>query len=269
MIYKNDDILNFENISCGLGTSYIGKNIIHFHTIDSTNNYAKSIANNASEGTIVISEEQSSGRGRLGKKWTSKAYEGIWMSLILKPRIPLNELSFLTILTSVSIAKVLDNLNVKVGIKWPNDIILNSKKLCGILTELCLDLENKNSVVIGIGINVKSLDFDDDINKIATSLYKEGYILERRDIVREFLIEFEKNYTNYINTGNKINIIDLYKQYSVILNKNIFIVNNNEKELVKCINIDLDGNLVIKDLNDNIKSISTGEISIRGENGYI
>ena len=83
------------------------------------------------------------------------------------------------------------------------------------------------------------------------------------------LIEFEKNYTDYINTGNKANIIDLYKQYSVILNKNIFIVNNNEKELVKCINIDLDGNLVIKDLNDNIKSISTGEISIRGEKGYI
>ena len=99
MIYKNDDILNFENISCGLGTSYIGKNIIHFHTIDSTNNYAKSIANNASEGTIVISEEQSSGRGRLGKKWTSKAYEGIWMSLILKPNISLNKLSFLTICT--------------------------------------------------------------------------------------------------------------------------------------------------------------------------
>lgn len=269
MINKCNDILNFENICYGLSTSFIGKNLIHFDTIGSTNDYAKSIANEELEGTLVISEEQSCGRGRLGRNWVSKAYEGIWMSLILKPNIAPNRASFLTILTAVSIAKALDNLNIKVGVKWPNDIILNDKKLCGILTELCLESETVKFIVIGIGMNVKNIEFDDSINDIATSLYKEGYFIERRDIVREFLLEFEKNYINYINKYNKQNIINIYKEYSIMLNKNIFIVKNNEKELVRCIDIDLDGNLIVKDLNNNIKSIISGEISIRGENGYI
>jgi len=269
MIKKNNDILDFENICDGLKTKYIGKKLIHFNTIGSTNDYAKSIANDSLEGTIIISEEQSSGRGRLGRQWYSKAYEGIWMSIILKPNINPNRASFLTILTAVSIAKALDKLNIKVGIKWPNDIILNNKKLCGILTELCLESEAVKFIVIGIGMNVKNIEFDVAINDIATSLYKEGYLIERRDIVREFLLEFENNYIDYINKNNKQNIINTYKEYSIMLNKNIFIVKNNEKELVRYIDIDLDGNLIVKDLNDNIKSIIAGETSIRGERGYI
>lgn len=229
---KPMDLLSSQNINHELKTKFIGKNIIHFETIDSTNTYSKSIAMKEPEGTVVISEEQTKGRGRLGRIWDSKAHEGIWMSIILKPDILPYKSTFLTIIAGASIAKALNDLGIKVGIKWPNDIILNGKKLCGILTELSAEIERINYIVLGIGMNVKNKDFPSDIENIATSLYKEGYEISRVDIVRYILCELEKNYIRYIVDGDKKSIIDIYKKYSVVLNKNIYIIKNEEKELV-------------------------------------
>ena len=221
------------------------------------------------EGTVVISEEQTKGRGRLGRIWDSKAHEGIWMSIILKPDILPYKSTFLTIIAGASIAKALNDLGIKVGIKWPNDIILNGKKLCGILTELSAEIERINYIVLGIGMNVKNKDFPSDIENIATSLYKEGYEISRVDIVRYILCELEKNYIRYIVDGDKKSIIDIYKKYSVVLNKNIYIIKNEEKELVNCIDINLDGNLIVKRSDGSIDEIISGEVSVRGENGYV
>lgn len=266
---KPMDLLSSQNINHGLKTEFIGKNIIHFETIDSTNTYSKSIAMKEPEGTVVISEEQTKGRGRLGRIWDSKAHEGIWMSIILKPDILPYKSTFLTIIAGASIAKALNDLGIKVGIKWPNDIILNDKKLCGILTELSAEIERINYIVLGIGMNVKNKDFPSDIENIATSLYKEGYEISRVDIVRSILCELEKNYIRYIVNGDKKGIIDIYKKYSVVINKNIYIIKNEEKELVNCININLDGNLIVKRSDGSIDEIISGEVSVRGENGYV
>ncbi|QJA09728.1 biotin--[acetyl-CoA-carboxylase] ligase [Romboutsia sp. CE17] len=266
---KPMDLLSSQNINHELKTKFIGKNIIHFETIDSTNTYSKSIAMKEPEGTVVISEEQTKGRGRLGRIWDSKAHEGIWMSIILKPDILPYKSTFLTIIAGASIAKALNDLGIKVGIKWPNDIILNGKKLCGILTELSAEIERINYIVLGIGMNVKNKDFPSDIENIATSLYKEGYEISRVDIVRYILCELEKNYIRYIVDGDKKSIIDIYKKYSVVLNKNIYIIKNEEKELVNCIDINLDGNLIVKRSDGSIDEIISGEVSVRGENGYV
>ncbi|SCI31189.1 MULTISPECIES: biotin--[acetyl-CoA-carboxylase] ligase [unclassified Romboutsia] len=266
---KPKDLLSSQNIVHGLDTRFIGKNIIHFETIDSTNTYAKKIASEEIDGTVVISEEQSKGRGRLGRIWDSKAYEGIWMSIILKPNVLPYKAPFITILAGSCIAKALNNLGVTVGIKWPNDIILNGKKLCGILTELSAEIERVNYVILGIGMNIKNLSFPNEIENIATSLYKEGYKVSRVDIVREILCELEKYYTEYIVDGNSKNIIELYKNYSVVLNKKIYIIKNDEKELVECIDINSEGNLVIKKQDGTITEAISGEISIRGEHGYV
>lgn len=266
---KPMDLMSSQNINHELKTKFIGKNIIHFETIDSTNTYSKSIAMKEPEGTVVISEEQTKGRGRLGRIWDSKAHEGIWMSIILKPDILPYKSTFLTIIAGASIAKALNDLGIKVGIKWPNDIILNGKKLCGILTELSAEIERINYIVLGIGMNVKNKDFPSDIENIATSLYKEGYEISRVDIVRYILCELEKNYIRYIVDGDKKSIIDIYKKYSVVLNKNIYIIKNEEKELVNCIDINLDGNLIVKRSDGSIDEIISGEVSVRGENGYV
>ena len=205
----------------------------------------------------------------MGRVWNSKAYEGIWMSIILKPNILPYKTPFLTIIAGASIANALNNLGVNVGIKWPNDIILNGKKLCGILTELSAEIERVNYIVLGIGMNVKNLSFPSEIENIATSLYKEGYNLSRVDIVREILCELEKKYLEFVKNENKDKIIDMYKQYSVVLGKNIYIVKNNERELVECIDINLDGNLIVKKSNGTIEEVMSGEVSVRGENGYV
>ena len=265
LVEKPKDLLSAQNIGYGLNTRFVGKHIIHLETIDSTNSYAKQIASEQSNGTVRISEEQTKGRGR----WDSKAYEGIWMSIILKPEMLPYKAPFLTIIAGVSIAKALNNLGVNVGIKWPNDLILNDKKLCGILTELSAEIEQINHIVLGIGMNVKNKSFPSEIENIATSLYKEGYEISRVDIVREILVQLEKYYMDYINDNNNEEIIDLYKEYSVVLNKKIYILKNDEKELVECVDINLYGNLIVKKKDGSIIEIMSGEVSIRGEYGYV
>ena len=264
-----NDILSKENIVHNMKTKFIGREIIHFESIDSTNNYAKLIANEALDGTVVISEEQISGRGRLGKCWYSKKHEGIWMSIILKPNILPMDAPFITLVAGASIVKALRNLGVEATIKWPNDIILNGKKTCGILTELSAEIERVNYIVVGIGINVKTINFPEDIGNIATSIQREGYDLSRVDIVRNILSEFELKYNSYINENDKLPTLDICKNYSAIIGKEIYTIKNNFKEKVKCIDINENGDLVVEDINGNVKEIISGEVSIRGEQGYV
>lgn len=264
-----DDILSKENILHDLNTIFIGKEIIHFESIDSTNNYAKNIANEAQNGTVVISEEQLSGRGRLGKQWNSKKHQGIWMSIILKPNIiPMNA-PFITLIAGASIVNALRGLGIDATVKWPNDIILNGKKICGILTELSAEIERVNYIVLGIGINVKTMDFSEAILNVATSIKKEGYDVSRVDIVRNILSEFEINYNKYVNNNDKKTTLDICKKHSAIIGKEIYTIKNNIKEKVKCIDINENGNLVVEDKGGNVKEIISGEVSIRGEHGYV
>ena len=146
-----------------LNTKVMGNKIIHFNTIESTNDYAKSIGYEEKEGTVIISETQTKGRGRLGRKWSSKQGEGIYMSIILKPNIELNKPPFLTLIAGASIVKVLNDLEAGALIKWPNDIILNSKKIGGILSELAIADDKVSFIVIGIGINVNNREFPNEI----------------------------------------------------------------------------------------------------------
>lgn len=263
------DLLTYGNISYGLNTEFIGKNIICLETIDSTNSYGKKRALQELDGTVIISEEQTKGRGRIGRQWHSKSREGIWMSIILKPNIMPEKAPFLTLIAGASIAKALDNLGIDVSIKWPNDIILNNKKVAGILTELSAEIDKINYIVLGIGINVKTIEFSQEIFDIATSLYKEGHKLSRVDIVREILEEFERLYLQYINYDLKNETLDICRKHSAIIGKDIYVIRNGEKELVKCLDINKDGNLVIKNNENVIKEIMSGEVSIRGVDGYV
>lgn len=263
------DLLTSENIKYNLQTEMIGDNIHHLQTIDSTNEYLKRIGDKSTDGTVVISEEQTKGKGRMGRTWQSKSGEGIWMSLLLKPNIIPFKAPFITLVAGVSVVTALRKLNVPAQIKWPNDIILNDKKICGILTELSAEIERVNYVIVGMGMNVKNMYFSGELEHKATSLYKEGYVLQRVDIVDKILYEFEKNYIDYIENDNKEHVLNLFRQYSNIINKEIYLIKNDKRELVTCIDINDSGNLIIKDKDNNIREIMSGEVSIRGINGYI
>ena len=269
LIGSAKDLLNPQNIYHNLKTEIIGKNVIHLESVDSTNDYLKKIGNDVQEGTVVISEEQTKGKGRLGRNWQSKSKEGIWMSIILKPEIIPYKAPFITLIAGAAIVKALNNLQVPAKVKWPNDIIINNKKVSGILTELSAEIERINYVVVGIGMNVKNLDFDKELEEKATSLYKENYHLSRVEIVSQVLYEFEKLYNDYIVNDYKEETIKICKEYSAILNKDIYIIKGDEKELVKCVDISNNGNLIVRDGNNNVQEIFSGEVSIRGVKGYV
>ncbi len=269
LISSPKDLLNPQNIYHNLKTDIIGKNIIHLESVDSTNDYLKKIGNDVQEGTVVISEEQTKGKGRLGRNWQSKSKEGIWMSIILKPEITPYKAPFITLIAGASIVKALNHLNVSAKIKWPNDIIINNKKVSGILTELSAEIERINYVIVGIGMNVKNLDFGQELGDKATSLYKENYYLSRVEIVSQVLYEFEKLYKDYIENNNKEEVIRICKEHSAILDKDIYVIRGDEKELVKCIDISDEGNLIVIDNQNRVQEILSGEVSIRGVKGYV
>lgn len=266
---KPVDLLTHQNICHDLNTDFIGNNIIHFQTIDSTNDYAKKIASEKEDGTVIISEEQTKGKGRLGRQWYSKSHEGIWMSIVLKPNIMPYKAPFITLIAGASIVKALNDLEVKTLIKWPNDIILNGKKISGILTELSAEIERVNHIVLGMGINVKTMEFSQEICDIATSLYKEGYKVSRVDIVRNILNEFEKLYIDYVNNNSKEETLNICRQYSAIIGKDIYILNGDNKEQVKCLDINEGGNLIVEKQDKTTREIMSGEVSIRGIKGYV
>lgn len=269
LVDEPTDLLNPQNIYRNLKTKFIGKNVLHFETIDSTNDYAKKIGNELRDGSVIISEEQTKGKGRLGRVWESKAGEGIWMSIILKPNIIPNKAPFITLIAGASIVKALNILGVDAKIKWPNDITINNKKLSGILTELSAEIERVNYIVVGIGMNVKDTDFEEELKDKATSLYKENYNVSRIDIVKEILCRFEKLYLDYIEKDDKKEVLDICRQYSAIINKEIYVIKNDQKELVDCIGINEEGNLIIKNKDGNLEEIMSGEVSIRGVKGYV
>ena len=218
---------------------------------------------------MIISEEQTKGKGRIGRQWHSKSKEGIWMSIILKPNMIPQKAPFITLIAGASIAKVLNDLGVQANIKWPNDIIINNKKVAGILTELSAEIDRINYIILGIGINVKTMEFSQEISEIATSLYKEGHKISRVDIIRKILKEFENLYLQYINKELKEETLDICRQHSAIIGKDVYLIKGEEKELVRCLDMNQEGNLVVRTKDNIIKEIISGEVSIRGVKGYV
>ena len=187
----------------------------------------------------------------------------------IKTRYRSKKAPFITLIAGASIVKALNKLGVETFIKWPNDITINNKKVAGILTELSAEVDKINYIVLGIGINIKTMKFSQEISEIATSLYKEGYEISRVDIVKAILEEFEKLYLQYVNENVRKETLCICRKYSAIIGKDIYLIKENEKELVRCLDINDDGNLIVRNENNIIKEIISGEISIRGVKGYV
>jgi BirA family biotin operon repressor/biotin-[acetyl-CoA-carboxylase] ligase len=166
------DVLTYEEIKEYLSTKFVGRNICYFDTISSTNMEAKRIALKNPEGTVVISEEQAKGKGRLDRNWVSPPKKGIWMSMILKPETEPTKVAKITLLGAAGVNKALEDMGIYSKIKWPNDIVIDGKKVCGILTEMSCELNMINYVIMGIGINVNMdrEDFSENLINKATSL---------------------------------------------------------------------------------------------------
>lgn len=250
-----------------LKTKEIAKTIQYYFELPSTNKTAKQLAdnNNANNGTLIIAEKQTLGKGRFDRKWTSPS-SGIWMSLILKPNIPPSEASKITQIAAASVYKALLKFGINVSIKWPNDIFINGKKLCGILTEMKCDIDRIHYLVLGIGLNVNlnAEEITDELKDIATSLKLEfNKTFSKSLILSEILNNFEPLYEKFILENNICEVLNICRQNSNLLNQKAKLITYHKEEIVTCIGINDNGELIVKDADRYEKAVTSGEISFR------
>lgn len=257
---KNIDVKEIYSV---LRTKFISQNIKYYREIDSTNEEAKRNAVEC-DGTLFIADVQTNGRGRLGRTWDSAAYDGIWMSLLLKPETKPENIPLITLVAGVAVCRVIKGAKIK----WPNDIVIGSRKLCGILTEKTKSADGSDVVICGIGINVNTEAFSDELSDKATSLYIEtGNIFKREKIISEIMNEFESLYTAFLENGFGT-IREYYCKECVTLNKEVKVIYNNTEIIGNAVDVDEEGRLVV-DTSNGKMTVNSGEVSVRGMYGYI
>jgi BirA family transcriptional regulator, biotin operon repressor / biotin---[acetyl-CoA-carboxylase] ligase len=249
----------------GIGTEVFGrKEIAYFTELDSTNRKAKEMAaQGAPEGTLVVAEAQTRGRGRIGRNWYSPSQTGIYTSLILRPKLPPNEAPKITLVTGVAVAETLLAVTpLKPDIKWPNDILVRGRKICGILTETSTEMDAIDFVVVGVGVNVNSREFPDDLREIATSMYVEtGSTFDRVMLLQEFLLQFERLYTTFLHSGFE-SIGKRWGELSILLGKGVTVHMIDRTCKGRVMKLDRDGALIIRAENGDLEKIYSGDIHI-------
>lgn len=262
-LLSSPDLLIEGEINKNLNTKFIGKNIFHYSNVTSTNETAKKLANDAADGSIIISEEQRIGRGRLGRAWTSPK-GGIWFSIILKPKIEPIYGSKITQIVAAALVESLKKIDITAQIKWPNDIYVNGRKLCGILTEMKCDMERINYLIVGIGINANiPIDaYPEEVQKIATSLEIEKKSpIDRSKVLCDFLYEFENFYLQLVENNDFSRVIQICRDNSLILDKDAYLITSAGKEKVRCLGLNDDGELIVCDSRGISRSVVSGEIT--------
>ncbi|QUH28842.1 biotin--[acetyl-CoA-carboxylase] ligase [Vallitalea guaymasensis] len=271
-LLSSPDILNSEELHYNLNTEIIGNKIINFDKLDSTNQQAKKLAlEGASNGTVVIAEEQTAGKGRRGKMWVSPPGTGIWMSAILRPSVMPENASMLTLVAGLAVCKAVREItNLEASIKWPNDIVVNGKKICGLLTEMNSEIDFINFVVVGIGINVNIEKFPPELDNIATSLMIEGnQSYQRKKLVKRTLEIFEDYYKKYLATEDLTKIIEEYNEHCINIGRKVRVTGRKQDITgnVKCVTNK--GELIVTDQQGEDIVVTSGEVSVRGIYGYV
>ena len=263
---ETSEYINTKKIKSYLKTKYIGHEILCFDEVDSTNTVAKFLAEFGSdEGAVVISEVQTKGKGRHGKKWESPT-GGIWLSIILKPEISPSKASLITLATGVAVAKTLRNIGVDARIKWPNDILINDKKVSGILTEANAKFNTIDYVIVGIGID-SNLNIDvlpERLQKESTTLKEELETkITETELISKFLNEFEKVY-DLFKEENFDDILYDWRKMSQTIGSYVEIKQTLGKSLKGyAVGINNRGALILEEDNGNLKKIISGECIIK------
>lgn len=268
---EGEEMYNKAELLSELTTDVMGKEMIFLETVGSTNDYAKNIAMKNHDKTVIISDEQTAGKGRLGRQWASEKGSGVWMSIILKPDIVPSEAPKIT---QIAAAAMVDAIEKVIGdeilIKWPNDLIYKKRKVCGILTEMSAELGEINYVVVGIGVNVNQTNFDSEIKDKAISL-RDGKDtnVSRKEIVLNFLSKFEELYNDFIENGSLKATIEICREKSALLNKEVRIITKSKERNVKAVDINEDGQLIVINEENQKEAVFYGEVSVRGLYEYV
>ena len=262
--------MNVNRLQEGLRTKRFGKRIVFLREIGSTNDYAKELANyGADEGTVVIAEKQTAGRGRLRREWISPK-GGLYFSVVLRPKLGAVDAVKLVFVAGLAVAQVLrEQYGLRVETKWPNDVLVNARKICGILTEMNTTREKVNYAVVGIGINANfgvEKAFPEPLKAITTSVENElGRKVRLEELFRALLQRFENVYNLYAERGFT-SILEKWKKYASFLNRRIEVTSLNEKLSGLALDVDNDGALLLRLEDETIKHVFVGDIKIKNKN---
>ena len=245
-----------------LRTTWLGKNLFHWETLSSTNIQAKLLSQTTGcHGDVVVCEQQTQGRGRRGRSWLSMS-GGLFFSILLRPQLPPNRAPELTLVAAVAVAKALRELGIEVWIKWPNDLLVDGKKLVGILTELFTDKGKTQGVVVGIGVNVSSAeeDFAEDLKTKATSVLLASGKFFPKACVLAVLLQHLETWLDVYATQGFAPITEAWSTLSSTLGKRVRIDLGNEVKEGKALRINSEGALVLEDDEGKQFAIVAGDV---------
>lgn len=259
------DILSAEEISACLTTRIMGRpSIVAFKQTDSTNQQAKLLAGQgASEGTIVTAESQTSGRGRRGRTWLSPVGQGLCLSIILRPPLTPAQAPQITLMTAVAVARTLGNAGVQANIKWPNDILVEDKKIAGILTEISTDMDQVDWVIVGLGLNVNTPAYQVPaaIRGQATSMQiQKGHPLSRTELLGDLLYNFEVCYEQ-LKTEGFGPIMEQWRRMSDIIGRQVYVDVMGTRHWGTVAAVDDDGVLILEDAEGRTRRIFSGDVT--------
>ena len=248
------------------------KKIHYYKQLDSTNTEIARLATEGAEhGTIVVADAQTAGKGRRGRTWESPAGENVYMSILLRPNCVPDRAPMLTLVMAYSVARFLRETGfADVQIKWPNDLVLSGKKICGILTEMQLKDSEIDYVVVGVGINVNTSKFPEELKDTATSLYLEsGRILDRERIVESVATYFQQTYVQFLETQDLSFLREAYNDMLVNVGREVRVLEPGNEYTAYAQGINSEGELLVRTEVGEEKRIYAGEVSVRGIYGYI
>lgn len=253
-------------------TKWAGRQIVYLKTVNSTNNYAKKLAENGGvHGTLVVADAQTEGKGRRGRGWVTPKGAAIAMSLILRPQLIPSHASMLTLVAGMAVAVAIRGVTgLEAQIKWPNDVVINGKKLTGILTELSAEMDAINYVVTGIGINVNIKEMPLEVRDIATSLQIQlGKPLDRGAIICEVMKAFEEYYQKFMEAGDMYLLTEEYERILANKNKQVKVLEPGNEYTGIARGINSQGELLVEREDGTVAAVYAGEVSVRGIYQYV
>lgn len=243
-----------------------------YETLDSTNVQAKKAADDgAPEGTLIMADMQTDGRGRRGKTWNSPKGGNLYFTLILRPKYQPKQASMVTLVMALAVAAgIKETCGLQTGIKWPNDIVAGGKKVCGILTEMHLKGCEIQDVLIGVGVNVGKQEFPPELAETAVSLWELcGQELSRERLTENILCAFEKYYDKFCEAENLSLLVEEYNGLLVNADREVRVQDGREEQLGVARGINESGELMVEMGDRGLVNISAGIVSVRGINGYV
>lgn len=262
----NDDSLTAAGVSALLDTAHIGRELLVVPTITSTNTVMKEQYLDRAHGFTLIAETQTDGRGRLGRSFVSPAGTGVYLTTLLHPTLPVNRIQFVTIAAAVAVAEAIEQTaGFAPQIKWVNDVLMQGRKLCGILTEATIEGESGtvNSLIVGIGVNLRPHPaWSEDIRAIAGALHDFGTVPRRAVLCAAILSRFERAY-EALTSGHEADLLDAYRARLCCIGKDVTVISPADRYEALCVGLDDEAHLLVRTGDGNIRALSSGEISIR------